>query len=123
MKKLFLVSAICLTSLMFAQKKDLKGNITFNKVKVESFKIDVEVDSVEEIESTFTVEDFREILKETGENENIIFSIKCNDKKIGDEVKSHIQYEIKGNTNEKEKFIESIKKVRAAAIKYYNSKR
>jgi hypothetical protein len=123
MKKLFLVSAICLTTLMFAQKKDLKGNITFNKVKVENFEISVEVDSVEEIESTFTVEDFIEILNETGENENITFSIKCNDRKIGDEVKSHIKYEINGNTNEKEKFIESVRKVRAAAIKYYNTKK
>ncbi|MBT8243623.1 MAG: hypothetical protein HKP48_11365 [Winogradskyella sp.] len=123
MKNLLLVFTICLATSMFAQQKDLKRNITSEKVKVETFKIAVEVDSVEEIESTFSVDEFREILNETEDNENIIFSIKCNDRKIGDEVKSHIKYEINGNTNEKEKFIESVRKVRAAAIKYYNTKR
>lgn len=121
-KRLSVVLAICFATSMFAQQKDLKGNVTFNKVKVENFQIAVEVDSLEEIESTFSVDDFREILSETGENESITFSIKCNDRKVGEEVKSHIKYEIKGNTNEKEKFLESVEKIRAAAIKYYSSK-
>lgn len=123
MKNVLTVLAICLATTLFAQNNSLKGNVTFNKVKIENLKIAVEVDFVEEIESTFSVEDFEKILDETGNNEDIFFSIKCNDKKVGNEVKSHIKYEIKGNTSEKEKFLAGIKKVRASAIKYYNSKK
>ena len=37
-------------------------------------------------------------------------------------VKSSMSYEIKGNTSDKKTFLESIKKLREAAIKYYKSK-
>lgn len=123
MKNVLTVLAICLTTTLFAQSNNLKGNVTFNKVKIENLKIAVEVDSVEEIESTFSVEDFEKILDETGNNEDIIFSIKCNDKKVGDDVKSHIKYEIKGNTDNKKEFLKNIAKLRKAALKYYNSKK
>lgn len=91
-------------------------------VKIESFSIKVEVDSAEEVESTFKIEDFVEILNEAQPNEDITFELKCNGKKMTNGTNSSMSYTIHGNTNEKEKFLAGVEKVKSAAIKYYNSK-
>ncbi len=91
-------------------------------VKIESFSIKVEVDSAEEVESTFKIEDFVEILNEAQPNEDITFELKCNGKKMTNGTNSSMSYTIHGNTNEKEKFLASVEKVRSSAIKYYKTK-
>ncbi|GGI55802.1 hypothetical protein [Winogradskyella haliclonae] len=122
MKNLITVIALCLSASIFGQSLNLKGEVKDNDVKVENVKIEVEVDSIEEIESTFTIEDFKQLLDETTEGEDLTFKIKCNGKKMSNGLKSSMSYEIKGNTSDKETFLENVTKLRKAAIKYYQSK-
>lgn len=72
--------------------------------------------------STFKIEDFVEILNEAQPNEDITFELKCNGKKMTNGTNSSMSYTIHGNTNEKEKFLASVEKVRSSAIKYYKTK-
>lgn len=92
-------------------------------VKIESFSIKVEVDSAEEVESTFKIEDFEEILSQAQPNIDITFELKCNGDTMSNGSKSSMSYTIKGNLNKKEEFLKGITKIRSAAIKYYNSKK
>ncbi|RZN84288.1 MAG: hypothetical protein EVB11_02460 [Winogradskyella sp.] len=123
MKNLITVLALCLSVSIFAQSQNLKGEVKVTDVKVENVKIEVEVDSIEEIESTFTIEDFKQLLDETEEGEDLTFKIKCNGKKMPNGLKSSMSYEVKGNTSDKESFLKNVAKLRKAAIKYYQSKK
>ncbi|MFD1063036.1 hypothetical protein ACFQ1Q_07240 [Winogradskyella litorisediminis] len=123
MKNLVVALALTLGTVISVNAQKLKGNVNYNDVKVESLSISVEVDSAEEIESTFSIEDFEEILNETEAKDELSFKIKCNGKKMSNGKSSSVSYTVKGNINEKQKFLESIAKVRASAIKYYNSKK
>jgi len=124
MKNLITLITLFMTTAYFAQSKDLNGKVNqdIEVVKIENVSISVEVDSVEEIESTFTIKDFKELLNLTEEGEELSFKIKCNGKKMSNGVKSSMSYEIKGNTNDKKTFLKNIEKLRKAAIKYYKSK-
>ena len=123
MKNLITVLALCFATSIFAQSQNLKGEVKVTDVKIENVKIEVEVDSVEEIESSFTIEDFKQLLDETSEGEDLTFKIKCNGKKMSNGLKSSMSYEVKGNTSDKETFLENVAKLRKAAIKYYQSKK
>ena len=120
MKILIKLLVILTLSLTSTQAQNLTAKINTSEVKIENIKI--EVDSAEEIESTFTIDDFESLLNEADEGEELSFKIKCNGEKMSNGVKSSMSYEIKGNTSDKKIFLESIKKLREAAIKYYKSK-
>ncbi len=122
MKILIKILVILTLSLTSSQAQNLTAKINTSEVKIENIKIEVEVDSAEEIESTFTIDDFESLLNEADEGEELSFKIKCNGEKMSNGVKSSMSYEIKGNTSDKKTFLESIKKLREAAIKYYKSK-
>jgi len=121
-KKSITMLTLFLATSIFAQTKNLNGNGNFSDTMVKNFEIAVEVDSIEEIESTFTVEDLKGILKYTRENEPLMFKIKCNGEKMINGVQSSRSYEIKGNTDDKKGFLKNVEKIRNAAIKYYKTK-
>lgn len=121
-RKFITVLTLFVATSIVAQTKNLNEDISSSEIKIQNFEIAVEVDSIEEIESTFKVEDFKDILKDTGKNEPLVFKIKCNGEKMTNGLKSHISYEVKGNTNDKKGFLKNIKKIRNAAIKYYKTK-
>ena len=91
------------------------------KAELKSVSIEVSVDSLEELKTTFTKKDIKEILDHSAPNEEITFKIVCNGRNTDDGLKSHATYEIKGNTDDKDFFLNLIGKVRTAAIKYYKS--
>jgi hypothetical protein len=91
--------------------------------KVENMSIEVTVDSADDLESTFQVEDIIEILGDLSEDETISFKIICNGKKMSNGIKSHVSYKVDGNSNELDAFITTVEKVRTAAINYYNNKK
>ena len=88
-------------------------------VKVESMAIKVSVDSAEDLESTFKLDDLNKILNESKENQIISFEIICNGGKMSDGVTSYLSYKIQGNSDEPEEFLKKLEKVRIAAINYY----
>jgi len=121
MKKLVTCLALVITSLGFGQSKTVLGEAK-DTTKVENISITVTVDSLEEIESTFKIEDIKEILTMSEANETIGFKIVCNGETMSNGKKAHMSYSIEGNSDEPEAFLKSIEKIRNSAIKYYTNK-
>ena len=125
MKTIKLVIAaivFCVSLNSLAQAKIVTGKTDIQDVKIENVSITVEVDSADEIESTFKVEDLEDIFENAQSGEDISFKLKCNGRKMSNGVRSSMSYTINGNTNDKASFLEGVAKVRASAIKYYKSK-
>ena len=122
MKNLITGFALLVAVLGFSQSKSTSGMVVKETVRVNNVAVVVTVDSADDIESTFKVEDFREILELSDDGEVVSFKIICNGDKMSSGVKSHVSYKIEGNSNDKEAFLFGIEKIRTAAINYYNNK-
>jgi len=119
-----LIGLIFLSSVKgFSQSATTNGVVVKEVTKVENMSIAITVDSAEDLESTFQVEDIKEIVGDLSEDETISFKIICNGKKMSNGVKSHISYKIDGNSDDTEGFLKSVEKIRTAAINYYNNKK
>ncbi len=125
MKNLITIVFLFVGVVSFGQTEPLNGKATIsnNHLKVENLSIEVTVDSAAEVKSTFTTKTIQELIGETEEGEEFSFKITCNGPKKTNGVRSKVSYEVKGNTDDKMNFIKSVKKIRAAAINYYESKR
>jgi hypothetical protein len=106
----------------YSQSKAINGMVVKETTRVENVSVEVTVDSAEEIESSFKVEDIKEILDTSSDNETLSFKITCNGDKMSNGVKSKVSYRIEGSSNEIEVFLICVEKIRSAAINYYNNK-
>ena len=121
-KNLIISLALLITLSSFSQSKLMNGMVVKETTRVENVSVEVTVDSAEEIESTFKVEDIKEILNSSNDNETLSFKITCNGDKMSNGVKSKVSYKIEGSSNDLESFLIGIEKIRTAAINYYNNK-
>lgn len=122
MKLVFTIFTLLLTTFSFSQSEDIELEITEHNLKVSDLNVSVTVDSAEEVESTFKVNDIKELLKETTDLENMTFEIICNGDQMSNGKKSTLSYKVHGNSDDVNGFLKSIKKMRKAAIKYYKNK-
>lgn len=117
MKNVFICLALLISTVGFSQSK-----IEKKQIKVDTISIEVTVDSVDELESTFTEADLTELFKMLDDNEALSFTLRCSFSEIKDNLKGSMTYSIVGTSNEKEKFIANIKKMKSTALKFYNLK-
>ena len=122
MKKLILPLFLIACSLGFSQSQSSEELEVRKEVKVESVDVVVTVDSAEELESTFTMDDIKEMFDLTNKDEDVSFKLVCNGDLMSDGKKSHMSYKIKGSSNDQETFIKRVNDIRKAAIKYYKNK-
>jgi len=122
MKNLITCLALLLTTFAFSQSKSINGKIVDDTPKVERVSVTVTVDSAEEIESTFKLENIKEIIESSEDNETMSFKIICNGDKMSNGKKTSMSYKVEGNSNDKESFLKSVKKIRTSAIKYYKNR-
>jgi hypothetical protein len=122
MKNLITSLALLITLTGFSQSKIANGMVIKETTRVENVSVEVTVDSAQEIESSFKIWDIKNILDASNDNETLSFKITCNDDKMSSGVKSKVSYKIEGSSNEFETFLIGVKKIRTAAINYYNNK-
>jgi len=124
MKNFITMLAFLVGVISFAQTESLNGKATFSNtdVKVENLSIEVTVDSAAEIKSTFTTKTIKELIGVTEDGEEFSFKITCNNPNKSNGVRSKVSYEVKGNTEDKKDFLKSVRRIRTAAINYYESK-
>jgi hypothetical protein len=91
------------------------------EVKVESVDFVVTVDSAEELESTFKLEDLKTIFDDSISGESISLKIVCNGEKMSNGKMSTLSYKIDGNAKNMKEFMKSARKIKRAAIKYYKN--
>ncbi len=119
MKKLFTILSLSLGALTFAQENDI--HVSYSENNFQDVTMEITIDSAEELESTFQVEDVKELLELTG-GKSATFKLTCRGELMSNGKPSTMSYEIeKGDMSEKE-FIKMVKKIRKAAIKYYDNK-
>lgn len=101
---------------------DNGGQLNLEQKSLHNVKISVSVNSAEDVKSTFEYKDIEELIDLVEPNESLNFEIICKGKteEVGDS--TSLTYTVKGNSNHKNDFIMRIKKVKEAAIKYYNNK-
>lgn len=119
-KTIILSLAMLFSLVSFSQTEPEKK--TVKTTNVQAFSLEITIDSIEELESIFMTEDLEELFLITEDNEDITFTLNCNFKEAKDKMEGHISYTIKGNTNDKEKLVKSLEKVKTSALKFYKSK-
>lgn len=122
MRSLITSLVLFVTVLGFSQSKITKGLVMSETAKIENVSVEVTVDSAKDIESTLRIEDIREILEVSSDNEKLCFRINCNNVENVNGLKSNVSYRIEGSSNDLEAFIAGVDKIRSSAIKYYNKR-
>ena len=122
MKNLVTILLLLISTFGISQSKSLNASATIEDVKIQGLSVSVDVDSAEEVKSTFKIEDIKEILSSVSDNEDISFEIVCNGKPMFKEGKSRVSYKVNGNSKDIKGFLKSVKKIRKAAINYYKAK-
>jgi len=122
MKTVFTFLGLLIATVTCGQAQNLEANVTTENTKITNLSVSVTVDSAEEVESTFKMKDIKKILNEVEEDEDISFEITCNGDNISGGVTRKVSYRVTGNSNDKKSFLERIRKIRKAAITYYNNK-
>jgi hypothetical protein len=93
-----------------------------DNIKIRNVEVSVTVDSAEDIQTTFDVKDFNELIDLSEPNEPLSFEMICNGDMMSNGKHSRLSYRVKGNTNDSKGFLKSVKKIRKAAINYYKNK-
>ncbi len=122
MKNLVTILLLLISTIGISQSKSITGNTSIEDVKIQGLSVSVDVDSAEEVKSTFKIEDIKEILSSVSDNEEISFEIVCNGETMFKEGKSRVSYKVNGNSKDINGFLKSVKKIRKAAINYYKAK-
>lgn len=124
MKKLMTSLCLFVIALSFGQtgSKSLQSTTQIEKPELNSIAIQVQVDSAEDLENTFNIEDLKEVFALSAEDQDITLKIICNGEPMSNGVKSSMSYKIKGNTSDIDSFLKQAEKIRNGAIGYYNSK-
>lgn len=122
MKNLVTILVLLISTYSIGQDNSINGDVSTEDIKIQGLSVSVDVDSAEEIESTFKIKDIKEILNSVSENEEISFEIVCNGEEMSNGTKSHVSYKVDGNSNDINSFLKRVKKIRKAAIKYYKAK-
>jgi len=125
MKKLILPLLLLIGSLGFSQTKSVEEIEIIKKIeetKVESVDVVVTVDNIEELESTFTINDVKEVFDLSEGKESVSFKLVCNGEVMSSGKKSKMTYIVEGTSDDKETFVQRVEKIRNAAIKYYKNK-
>ncbi|MDT0559008.1 hypothetical protein RM697_10135 [Ichthyenterobacterium sp. W332] len=119
MRNVFKIAMFYFLCIGVLQAQNIEGKIDKNSVTYESVSLSVTVDSLEEINETFQMEDLKSLLKDIGTNETLSFKIICNGELMSNGVKSYMSYKVSGNSDEQEKFIKSVEKIIQSAKNYY----
>ena len=118
----FACIAACMSTMAFSQSKSIKGVVIKEQIKTEDISMSVTIDSAEDLEATFNLEDLKEIFDMSSPNQTVSFKLICNGEKMSNGIKSSVSYKVDGNSNQPEEFLKSVETIRDAAIKYYKNK-
>jgi len=106
----------------FAQNEESEIVKVSNKTQVERVDVELTVNAAIELENALKLEDIREILKNSEPTTLISLKITCKNFKDGFISKEYISYKIEGSIEDEQQFIENVKRIKKAALSYYENK-
>lgn len=89
-------------------------------LKFKNLNISIIVNSADDIKSTLNVSAIEDVIVDIDNNETLSFAITCEN--TSKNSNSYLVYTVKGNTNDVDGFIKSVKKIKKSATKYYKNK-
>lgn len=116
-----LMTSLCLVVFTFCVAQAQTVEDKKEPVEINDFSVKVEVNSAEDLESTFKIKDIEDVLEILVNGQDISLEIICKGEKMSDGINSSLGLKIKGNTDEKEEFLVLAEKIRSSAIKYYKN--
>lgn len=121
MKTLITTYIILLTVIVSAQTQTSKlQNVNFTETHVSNLKIELDVDSLKELENAFNIEKLEKMLEETANKGEVEFKITCNKPAVKPNgVKRKISYNIKSENLETTQFIKMAERIYNGAKNYY----
>lgn len=122
MKNLILPLALLVGIIGFGQSKSSEELQVRKEIRTERVDVVVSVDSVEELESTLTLEDIKSVFELTSEDKKVSFKLVCNGEPMSNGEKSSMSYKIEGSSSDEDEFLRRVEAIRKAAIKYYQNK-
>lgn len=119
-----LMTSLCLLvlTLGFGQTSKVDSSTIMKNSKIKDIGVRVEVDSAEDLENSFKIEDLKDLLFLSSEGQDITLEIVCNSKIMPNGVNSSLTLKINGNTNKEEEFLRNVNKIRNMALKHFNSR-
>jgi hypothetical protein len=121
MKHLVTILAILIATVSFGQTKTGTAKLAMSEVtKIEKFAMEVTIDSLEELETTFEKESMEELFIEMGDIDDITFKLTCKGKEMANGFNTSISYEVKGNSAKKDVFLAQVESIKKAARSFYN---
>ncbi|AEH00324.1 hypothetical protein [Lacinutrix sp. 5H-3-7-4] len=121
MKTLITTYIILFTVIVSAQTQTSKlQNVNFTETHVSNLKIELDVDSLKELENAFNIEKLEKMLEETANKGEVEFKITCNKPAVKPNgVKRKISYNIKSENLETTQFIKMAERIYNGAKNYY----
>lgn len=121
MKTLITTCIILFTVIVSAQTQTSKlQNVNFTETHVSNLKIELDVDSLKELENAFNIEKLEKMLEETANKGEVEFKITCNKPAVKPNgVKRKISYNIKSENLETTQFIKMAERIYNGAKNYY----
>lgn len=121
MKTLITTCIILFTVIVSAQTQTSKlQNVNFTETHVSNLKIELNVDSLKELENAFNIEKLEKMLEETANKGEVEFKITCNKPAVKPNgVKRKISYNIKSENLETTQFIKMAERIYNGAKNYY----
>jgi hypothetical protein len=117
MKTLVTILGLSLGSMLFAQKTSMTNAVNHKQINQE-VTMEVTVDSAEDLEQTFKVQDIIDLM-EMAEGSSARFKLTCRGERMSNGEFATMSYAIeKGDISDKE-FVKMVKQLRKAAIAYY----
>lgn len=117
-----LLTSLFLVLLVFSQQANAQTSKNSRANDVKDMSITVEVDSAEELEKTFGIDDIKDLLSMAGGNEDISLTITCFREPNENGVKSSLSLKITGNTGKPDEFIKQAEHIKKVAMETYNEK-
>jgi hypothetical protein len=118
MKKL--VTLLVLTIGVFTNAQTDALSVSIEEQELNNVTMEVTVDSAEDLKETFKVKDMKELL-EMCEGKSAKFKLTCRGERMSNGVHSSMSYAVEKGDLSEEDFLKMVKKIRKAAIKYYNN--
>lgn len=122
MKNLILPLSLIIGVLGFSQSKSTEEIEVRKETRVERVDVTVTVDSLEELASTFTLDDIRDMFELSDEDKTVSFKLVCNGKPMSNGKNSNMSYTVEGSSSEEAIFIKRVEAIKKAAMNYYQNK-
>ena len=120
LKTITVLSIMLISYAGISQAKLISTNADYSKTSLSNVKVEIEAESLKDLEHTFNLQDLETFFEDTEVNDAVEFKITCTkDSDSNPNFKKEISYKIVGSIKDKDAFLKRAERIYNAAKKYY----